>query len=95
MKLFEDYLQSLSRYIKANNLSHWQMIKDMGYVSFWYENLINGIIPRHISITKLITQEEIENGKKYLISKNILVNKASLSRLFGCSFFSIYNKLYT
>jgi len=93
VKLFENYPKSLSRYIKVNNLSHWQMIKDMGYVSFWYENLINGIIPRHIPITKFITQEEIENGKKYLISKNILVNKASLSRLFGCSFFSVYNKL--
>ena len=70
------------------------MIRDMEYVSFWYENLISDITPRFIPISKMITQKEIENGKKYLISQNILVSKASLTRLFGCSFFSIYNNLY-
>jgi hypothetical protein len=93
MYLFDDYPRNLEKYIKENNLNHWQAVKDMGYTSFWFETLINEITPRFISITKFITDKEIENGKKYLIKNHIEVNKASLSRLLGCNFFSVYNNL--
>ena len=93
MYLFENYPRNLEKYIRENNLNHWQVVKDMGYTSFWFETLINEISPKFIPITKFITDKEIENGKKYLIKNNIEVNKASLSRLLGCNFFSIYNKL--
>lgn len=93
MNLFEDYPRNFERYIKANRLSHWRMLKDMGYVSFWFESLVNDITPRLVPITKMITNEEIVNGKKHLIRNGVIINKASLSRLFGCNFFSSYNNL--
>lgn len=93
--LFEKYPRNLISYIKANKLSHWQVLKDMEHVSFWFQELITNITPRVIPISKIITKEEIQNGKKYLIKKNKVVNKANLSHLFGCSFFSSYNSLST
>lgn len=41
----------------------------------------------------MITDKEIENGKRYLIKNDVSINKTSLTRLFGCNFFSIYNNL--
>jgi len=91
--LFRNYPKNLKNYIKINNLSHWLVVRDMEYVSFWFEGIINEIVPREIYSSRLLTKREIKNGKKYLKSKGLLVNKANLSRLFGCSFFSSYNKL--
>ena len=91
--LFEKFPINIKKYIKNNNLSYWQIIKDMDYISFWFDDLINKIVPRKIPISKLLTRKEIENGKKYLKSRKLIINKANMSRLFGCNFFSIYNKL--
>ena len=93
MYLFDDCPRNLEKYIKENNLNHWQVVKDMGYISFWFGTLVNEITPRFMPITKFITNKEIEKGKIYLLKNNIEVNKASLSRLLGCNFFSIYNNL--
>lgn len=93
MSLFESYPYRFKQYIKKNKLSHWKITKDMKYISFWFEELINNLSPRMIHNSNIITKIEIFNGKKYLRSKNILINKASLSRLFKCNFFSSYNNL--
>lgn len=89
--LFNNYPKNLRKYIRKNNLSHWSTLRDMDYVSFWFNSLINSITPRYVPISKILTNKEILNGKKYLISKGLVINKANMSKLFGCSFFSIYN----
>lgn len=81
--LFDNYPNNFKKYIFANNLSHWDMVKEIKYLSFWYENLVNYITPRYIAFGDIITNEEIENGEKYLISHGLEVTKANLSRLFG------------
>lgn len=91
--LFENYPQNLRKYIKGNNLSHWCTLRDMDYISFWFENIVNKISPKTIYKAKILTKKEISNGKKYLRSKGLVINKANMSKLFGCSFFSIYNNL--
>ena len=93
MKLFDNYPNNFKEFVKDNQLTHTKLIKDMTYLSFWYTNLLNDVTPRFIPITKFITKEEIFNAKEYLKSKNIPINKANLTRLLGCNFFSIYNKL--
>ncbi len=93
MDLFEEYPIKLKRFVLDNNISNWQMTRDMSYISYWYDELINSIIPREIYRSKFITDEEIQNAKKYLISQGIEVNKSSMSRLTGCNFHSSYNKL--
>jgi hypothetical protein len=93
MKLFESYPKNLQKYIQGNNLSHWQMVRDMEYVSFWYENLVNKITPRMIYRSRHITSKEIENAKKYLLLKKLNVNKSNMSKLTGCNFHGSYNKL--
>jgi len=81
--LFENYPNNFQKYIHKNNLSHWDMVKEIKYLSFWYENLVNDITPRYISFSHIVTTKEIENGKKYLIAHGLEMTKANLSRLFG------------
>ncbi len=81
--LFEKYPKNLKQFICTNNLTHWDMVKEIRYLSFWYDNLVNNIAPRYIAFGNMTTDEEIQNGKKYLISHSLPTTKASLSRLFG------------
>ena len=68
-------------------------IGDMSYISYWYKELINSITPREIYNSRILTDDEIQNAKKYLISEGIEVNKSSMSRITGCNFHSKYNQL--
>jgi len=89
--LFEAYPKNLEQFIHANSLTHWDMVKEIRYLSFWYDNLVNNIIPRYIAFGDMITMGEIANGKKYLASQRLEINKANLSRLFGnINYFSKY-----
>ncbi len=67
MDLFEEYPIKFKRFILENKISHWQMTRDMPYISYWYNELINCITPREIYNSRMITDEEIQNAKKYLI----------------------------
>lgn len=91
--LFRKFPSNIKKYIKENNLSAWDITKDMDYISYWFENLINDIVPREPYPARFLTKEEIENGKKYLKRNGLILNKANLTRLFGCNFFSSYNNL--
>ena len=93
MDLFEDYPNKFKKFVLANKISHWQMTKDMTYIPYWYDKLINSIVPREIYISKFITDEKIQNKKSYLISRRVEVNKSSMSRITGCNFHSSYNNL--
>ena len=93
MDLFEEYPIKFKRFILENKISHWQMTRDMPYISYWYNELINCITPREIYNSRMITDEEIQNAKKYLILHGIEVNKSSMSRITGCNFHSSYNNL--
>jgi hypothetical protein len=93
MDLFEEYPIKFKRFILENKICHWQMTRDMAYISYWYDELINGITPREIYNARIITDEEIRNARKYLISQGIEVNKSSMSRITGCNFHSKYNQL--
>jgi Zn ribbon nucleic-acid-binding protein len=93
MHLFKRYPYSLERFIKLNRLSHWTLVRDMDYLPFWFNSLLDTIQPRYIPISRMINNEEIKNAKKYFLSHNLVINKANFSRLFGCNFFSKYNHL--
>ncbi len=93
MDLFEEYPIKFKRFILENKISHWQITRDMSYISYWYKELINSITPREIYNSRILTDDEIQNAKKYLISEGIEVNKSSMSRITGCNFHSKYNQL--
>lgn len=38
--LFENYPVNFREYIRCNELTHWDMVKDMEYVPFWYANML-------------------------------------------------------
>lgn len=90
--LFKNYPNNFQKYITKNNLSHWDMVKEIKYLSFWYETLVNNIRPKYIALGNMITAKEIKNAKKHLKSRGLKINKANLSRLFGnINYFHSYN----
>lgn len=80
--LFERYPQNMKKYIMLNNKTYGNMIREIKYLSFWYDNLINDIVPRYIAFGDFVTKEEVENGIEYLKSQHKDITKANLSRLF-------------
>lgn len=83
INLFENYPNNLSKFIEQNKLTYADMLKDIKYISFWYDNIINSITPRFVPFGDIITEQEIKEGIKHLKSKNKEITKANLSRLFG------------
>jgi len=82
MNLFENYPMNLSKFMKSNNLTHWNMVKDIKYLSYWYDNLVNLISPRYVPFGDIIMEKEIQEGIKYLKSKDLQITKTNLSKLF-------------
>lgn len=69
------------------------MTDEMRYIPFWYENIVNTIIPRYVPRSVTITKEEVEHAEKHLKSIGEIANQANLTKLLGCNFYSIDNKL--
>lgn len=93
MYIFDNYPNNLKTYITQNKLTYYDMTDEMRYVSFWYENIVNTIIPRYVPHSITITKQEVQSAKKYLQSMNKEISKTNLSQLFGCNFFSKDNNL--
>jgi Zn ribbon nucleic-acid-binding protein len=92
--LFENYPFNLKNFIKSNSLSHWDMVKHIKYLSYWYDNLINSISPRYVAFGDITTKKEIQEGIKYLKKTKIYLLKKDLSKLFdNINYFTTYNKL--
>lgn len=83
MYIFDNYPKNFKSFMKKNRLTYWDMVKEIKYLSFWYDTLVNNITPRYVAFGDIITKEEIENAKKYLKRNGIDIIKANLQRLFG------------
>lgn len=73
----KNILLNLKDLVLENKISHWQITRDMSYISYWYKELINSITPREIYNSRILTDDEIQM-QKYLISEGIEVNKSSM-----------------
>lgn len=93
LALFEKFPKNFELFITQNNLSNFDMVKDMKNIPYWYEKSVNEISPKIIYDTKMATEEEILNGIKYLKKRDILVNQTNLTKLLGYNFFSSYGQL--
>ncbi|QKF58405.1 TniQ family protein [Aliarcobacter lanthieri] len=81
--IFDNYPNNFRNFMKKNQLTYWDMVKEIKYLSFWYDNLVNDVSPRYLAFGDMITNEEIENAKKYLKKNDMDIIKANLQRLFG------------
>lgn len=93
LSIFEDFPKKFKLFMTQNNLSNFDMVKDMKNSPYWYEKSINDILPKISYSARMLTEEEILNAIKYLRKRNILVNQLNLTNLLGCNFFSSYNQL--
>jgi Zn ribbon nucleic-acid-binding protein len=91
--LFENYPREITKFVNTNKLTYWKTLKDMHYVCFWFDNLVNSISNRVIHCANRITEEEILSAMNYLKKRGFIINKINLTNLMGCNFFSSYNKL--
>lgn len=93
ISIFEEFPEKFGLFMTENNLSNFQMIRDMDTIPYWYHKSVNDIQPKIIYDAKMITEEEILNGINHLRKRDILVNQANLTKLLECNFFSSYNQL--
>lgn len=93
MDIFEGFPTNFKKYMQDNELSNYDMVKDMCMVPYWYEVAINAISPKIEYCARRVTQEEIHNAIHYLKTHNMDINQANLTRLLDCNFFSSYNQL--
>ena len=93
LSIFEEFPKRLELFITKNNLTNFEMIRDMKIIPYWYQKFVNDIQPKTIYDAKMITEEEILNGINNLRKRDILVNQANLTKLLECNFFSSYNQL--
>lgn len=83
MYIFDNYPKNFKSFMKENRLTYWDMVKEIKYLSFWYDTLVNDLTPRYVAFGDIITKEEIKNAKKYLKRNGMNIIKANLQRLFG------------
>lgn len=93
LSIFEKFPKKFELFITQNKLSNFDMLKDMKDIPYWYEKTVNEISPKIVYLARMVSEEEILNGIKYLKKSDILVNQANLTKLLGYNFFSSYNKL--
>lgn len=83
MYIFDNYPKNFKSFMKENRLTYWNMVKEIKYLSFWYDTLVNDLNPKYTAFGDIITEEEIKNAKKYLKRNGMGITKANLQRLFG------------
>lgn len=88
MGLFKNYPHVFDRYVKANQLGHWPLSRDMKRLPFWYDQLLDRIAPRECFMSDLITLEEIKSAMTWLRKQGIGPHKMALQRIFGCNFYN-------
>ena len=93
MSIFQEFPEKLESFMTQNKLSYFEMVRDIKVVPYWYEESVNEIFPKIFYLARMVTEEEILNGIKYLNKRNILVNQFNLTRLLGYNFFSSYSQL--
>ena len=91
MELFEHYPKNFEYYVKANNLTHWLLTKELKGKVFWYETLLDVVAPQTCFISDLLSIDEINSAIKWLNSQRIVVKKSILKQLLNCDFY--HNKL--
>jgi len=93
MSIFQEFPEKLESFMTQNKLSNFEMLRDIKVVPYWYEKSVNEISPKIVYFSKMVSEEEILNGIRYLKKRDILVNQANLTKLLGYNFFSSYSPL--
>ncbi len=93
MSIFQEFPEKLESFMTQNQLSNFEMVRDMKVVPYWYEESVNEISPKTVYLSRMVSEEEILNGIIYLKKRGILVNQSNLTKLLGYNFFSSYNIL--
>lgn len=93
MYIFENFPHNLKSYILENRLTYYNLTTKIQNIPFWYENIVNEITPRYMPLSTTVTKKEVEHAGRYLKSLGKDANKANLSKLMGCNFFSNDNDL--
>lgn len=96
--LFQDFPSNFKEFAKTNHLTYRTLTHDMAYVPFWYEKMIEKIVPKQNKSGREISMNEIIGAIHYLKNNNMPINKIEVARIIGChasnhkGFLSIYRR---
>lgn len=88
MGLFRNYPLTFDQYVKANQIGHWPLCRDMKKIPFWYDQLLDRVAPKDCFMSDLVTIEEIKSARNWLRNQGIEPQKIALQRIFGCNFYN-------
>ena len=97
--LFQNYPKNFINFAHQNNLTHRDFIHGFNNSSFWYQVMIDELIPMENKIGRVISESEVIGAIKYLQEKGEIVNQLNVANIVGChstihkGFVKVYKKL--
>jgi hypothetical protein len=99
--LFQNFPFSFLDFIESNHLTYREFTHGLKYIPFWYENMLQGLVPKQNKIGRVINESEVIGAIKYLKSQGKVVNQLNVAEVVGChstihkGFVKLYKTLTT
>lgn len=84
--LFQNYPKNFINFAHQNNLTHREFVHGFNNSSYWYQTMIDELIPMENKIGRVICESEVAGAIKYLQEKGKVVNQLSVANIVGCHF---------
>jgi len=95
--LLQNFPHNLSNFIDINHFTHRDFVHGFKNTPFWYQNILDEIVPMQNKVGRKISENEIISAIRYLQEKGIHVTQKNITKIL-CSNFAMHLKhrlLYT
>ena len=82
--LFQNYPVYFLDFIKLNHLTYREFTHGLKYIPFWYENIIQDLVPKQNKIGREISYSEVLGAINYLRKEDKVVNQVNVAEILGC-----------
>lgn len=84
--LFQNFPDSIQKFAYDNDLTHRDFVHGFNHVSFWYQKMINELIPMQNKVGRVISGSEVIGAINYLKNIGEKVTQESVAKIVGCHF---------
>lgn len=82
--LLENFPHNLHKFAQDNQLTHRSFIHDFKKVPFWYQKIIDELIPLQNKVGREISESEVIGAIKYLENLGDKVTQENVAKVVGC-----------
>lgn len=84
--LFQNYPESIQKFAQDNDLTHRNFVHGFKHVPFWYQKIIDELIPMQNKVGRVISESEVVGAITYLKKRGEKVTQESVAGIIGCHF---------